>query len=755
MALQVKNLFHLKDPNLTGKLISAYGVIIHIHNDHFILQDYTTFEEQTNLNTIECKIDDISHLKIGSYVKVTGILHSEDIFTYFIQSSEIQFVTKEETDNALNEIKLGFFDYDYLHNFEKDSAQAMHDFLQEHAYLSGFKLAITHSLNQASSKLRCYMHGKNGKNPDLNSDCPFFINITKFKAGELDKWHVTNVLNVHNHKLNPDFFAHKLLTKEQKEYVNLLHSQFIPPNKIAVLLLKKYNIKLSREQISYVSAVEYDKIAGKKTAETEDLEKYMQLINGKSYTFPPENDKSAVKIRQGIATFTKNELDSLKNFGDFISIDPTYAALSTHWIIIPITLIGLDRELKSGGLIFTSNSKSETFQWILDLFVNILPTKETLKTIISDEDSGLDGAFTLTKNQDCLEEFKEKVLKLNRIICSWHKTKNFIKQLTSLKLEKKEYQRFLSLFKIMLKCRDEKVHEECYSELCKNPLLKEYINKCVDPIMNNISKCKFTGFNGGYQSSSISEASNSRLKKLLPTKQLTLKEVREILITAEELTQTSKRFIKGRKLHKMRSPQVLEIMKIFQVSQVISEAICGSINKANRLQIIFDDEKGEALVSDVIKDGEISFVEKFVVSDEGCTCKKQNQVGLPCSHFIQFLLKKRINIYQAIKVNERWVDNFTKVPILPSFSQIKKSNKILQTPPCDERERYILLRAKCMSLITKAAQTQSSYEMVDKMLSDIEMKIDKNEPVIIDDTAARPGRPKKQINLANENNNKK
>lgn len=50
-----------------------------------------------------------------------------------------------------------------------------------------------------------------------------------------------------------------------------------------------------------------------------------------------------------------------------------------------------------------------------------------------------------------------------------------------------------------------------------------------------------------------------------------------------------------------------------------------------------------------------------------------------------------------------------------------------------------------MSLITKAAQTQSSYEMVDKMLSDIEMKIDKNEPVIIDDTAARPGRPKSKL----------
>ena len=39
------------------------------------------------------------------------------------------------------------------------------------------------------------------------------------------------------------------------------------------------------------------------------------------------------------------------------------------------------------------------------------------------------------------------------------------------------------LFKVMLQCRDEKEHAECYSKLCKNPHLKEYINKYVDPIL--------------------------------------------------------------------------------------------------------------------------------------------------------------------------------------------------------------------------------------------------------------------------------
>ena len=106
----------------------------------------------------------------------------------------------------------------------------------------------------------------------------------------------------------------------------------------------------------------------------------------------------------------------MTNYGDFISIDPTFASLSTHWTIIPITTIWIDRELRSGGLIFTSNTRSETFQWILNLFVNILPCKDKLNTIISDEDSGKDGAFILTRNQNDDLTFKEKVM----LYSNWH-----------------------------------------------------------------------------------------------------------------------------------------------------------------------------------------------------------------------------------------------------------------------------------------------------------------------------------------------
>lgn len=738
------SLYYVKDPRLVGKLVSVNGAIVHISKGKFILQDYTSLEDRTHLIALECRTDDIACLEIGSYARVTGILNSETIVDYYIQCTEIKFITKEEADDAMNEIKLGFFDQDYIKQYEKNTAQELRDFLQVHAYLAGFKLVAKHSLNQPSVKLRCYLHGKNGKNPDLNTDCPFFVNITRFKDEGIDKWHVTKVFNSHNHNLNPEIFAHKNLPKEQIDFIQMLSAQFIPPIKIAALFRSKFKYDLSREQISYVATADSERSKAKIT-ETVDLEDYMKTINGVSYIYPPENN-SPVKIRQGIATFTKEELSSLTNYGDFISIDPTFASLTTHWVIIPITTIGSEREIRSGGLIFTSNIKSETFRWIIDLFINVLPTKDILRTMISDEDSGLDGAFTLIKNEDDIEEFKEKVSHLNRIICSWHKTQNFLKQLTSLKLDKKERERLLSIFKIMIKSRDEAVCDECYSELCKNENIKEYLDKCVKPILCNVSKSKFTGFCGGYQSSSISEASNSRLKKLLPTRQVTLKEVRQMLITAEEMTMISKRFIKGRKQHKMRNPQVLDIMKNFHVSQVIAEAISGSITKANdseKLSIKYDAGKDQAVVTDTIKDNEISYAEHFTVTESGCTCKKQIQVGIPCSHFIKFLIEKKKNIYDFIKINERWIDHFKNTPSLLQSRLSITTKKILQTPPCDEKDRYVLLKSKCLNLIAKAAQTQSSYELVDSMLDEIETKMNGKNMYIFDDTASRPGRPKK------------
>lgn len=222
-----------------------------------------------------------------------------------------------------------------------------------------------------------------------------------------------------------------------------MHTRICLKNRLILYKCCPLNL-LSREQISYVAANDSKRSKAKKIAETVDLENYMKSIKGVSFIYQPEDN--TVKIRQDIATFTEEELCSLANYDDFISIDPIFASLTTHWVIIPITTIGPEREIRRGGLMFTSNITSETFQWIIDLFINVLPTKDILKTMISDEDSGLDGAFTLIKNEDGIEEFKEKVSHLNLIIWPWHKTQNFLEQLTMLKLDKKERERLLSIF---------------------------------------------------------------------------------------------------------------------------------------------------------------------------------------------------------------------------------------------------------------------------------------------------------------------
>ena len=84
--------------------------------------------------------------------------------------------------------------------------------------------------------------------------------------------------------------------------------------------------------------------------------------------------------------------------------------------------------------------------------MDVLPCKDIL-----DEDSGLDGAFALTRIEKDNLNFKEKVLALNRVICSWHKIKNFLKQINTLKVDKNERERLIKLLKMKVKCRDKKV----------------------------------------------------------------------------------------------------------------------------------------------------------------------------------------------------------------------------------------------------------------------------------------------------------
>jgi hypothetical protein len=59
-----------------------------------------------------------------------------------------------------------------------------------------------------------------------------------------------------------------------------------------------------------------------RTAETEELEENVRSIGGQCCV--RKNDRDGVAIRTAVATFTKQDIEDLANFGDLVAIDPTF-----------------------------------------------------------------------------------------------------------------------------------------------------------------------------------------------------------------------------------------------------------------------------------------------------------------------------------------------------------------------------------------------------------------------------------------------
>ena len=84
-------------------------------------------------------------------------------------------------------------------------------------------------------------------------------------------------------------------------------------------------------------------------------------------------------------------------------------------------------------------------------------------------------------------------------------------------MTKDHQEKHLNTFKVMIKTLDEEVCQSCFCELYNELPLKSYIDNEDKPILNFIAKSHISGFNGGYQSSSISESykKTASLKKNL------------------------------------------------------------------------------------------------------------------------------------------------------------------------------------------------------------------------------------------------
>ena len=501
------------------KNIETRGYVTRVFPPNNIeIQEVSRSLKENNLMpfTIRVHYDKYEIIDCGQYVKVTGIPKiiqhkGSHVALLYIECSDITIITEDEADLSRNEFCDTFFTDRQLKDMKADDYSDLLKAFRMHANDEGFELVCLNSASDGKLRLRCHLHSLKGKNPLLNTACPFFINIRRNKDSITKKffWKVATTSLQHNHQKDPFVYIHKVLNVDLKKIIVSMVNNGVDTQLVAKIVHENYNHFISSQQISDICRKDKKIKLCQRIAESEELRLYMESTNGHFLYDDKDLDKKENVVRRKVfATFTQEEYNNLKEYGDFVSIDPTFCLMSSKWSVIPLTVIGSEREIRSGGIIFASSNSHKIFRWILSILVNDLPSKDKIHTICSDDDLGLAGAYSETLCLENKTDVDQKILQLNRVICFWHKIENFVRFVATLQLPQNEEKKVISYFRIMGMTRDEKVLEECHNKLSENEKIKQYLLENVDEKIDIIAKSRINYFTCGYNTSSISESTN-------------------------------------------------------------------------------------------------------------------------------------------------------------------------------------------------------------------------------------------------------
>lgn len=374
----------------------------------------------------------------------------------------------------------------------------------------------------------------------------------------------------HNHPINPISFVHCIINDDTKNVIKNMSKANINSTKISEFLFYDKNINITATQVSSITA---PKIQKEQNLETDLLINKMENEKGSYFVFPPE-EIGKTNYRRGVATFTQEEMKNLHNFGDFVCIDPTYRGLKNNWTMISISLIGRNRELRSGGIVFCSNVTSDIFEWIMKLLAYKLPSSNMIKTICLDDDLMLNSTYHNLKNDP-------KCTKIARIVCIWHKLCLFTDIVNQMSIPKAEKDILIHKFDELVFTKNTEKCLTLISELKKFDNINEFFNKSFKDRLGTSTKA-FTKnvWSLGYLSNIFSECNNSNIKNLCGSHLLSLVDMRNIITRADQRRMMNREYFKGRNLCKISDKRIFEFMKEFNIERRISESIIGSLQKA-------------------------------------------------------------------------------------------------------------------------------------------------------------------------------
>lgn len=683
-------------------------------------------------------------VEISSYVKLTGRIRTlgpkagSSRIVFVVET--IGYISKEDAFED-RPCEATWFNENNLKALQLCSEDMLQR-LNSQAAKEGFKLVHKKSLKEPHITFRCYQHSFYGKKEKLNAGCHFQISISRSNTSNL--YHVTKFNTSHEHLLNPLLFAHHALDSNTHKLLTALLSSHVKIPQVISVLSHHCHVDLSASQVRCLARGFRRNI---KVSESTDLYDSVVAKGGQAFYLQHEDPEGNVH-RSGVATFNKMELETLQKYGDFIAIDPTFSPMSSEWTIIPLTAVTSERKIASAGIIFVSNTKGTTFLWILQLLLTVLPCRDRLATLCSDDDVGLEGAFHLAAECDD-EVFKEKVGSLKRIICFWHKSVNFCNYIQTLGLTHSEKTKALELFRFVGMSRNEDFVNKCIGRLrMLHVKIGEYLDRNIVPKLESISKA-FIGhhFTAGYNTSSLAESHNSALKSFVQGQMMTLVEMRDAVDELQRQQTVNDSYIRGRKPHREENAQLLDAMMTYGISKRVAQSIVGSDQKSNKITCR---RRGPSYVmEEEVKLGENETeIIRYELSGRKriCPCCKLEQTGIPCSHILRLLKEQGVPLTPDL-IHQRWITE-----------NVSTTDQVIETLPPPEliREivandqqggvqsvtgRYVLLLSQGRDLAQIASKSAETFKKVSDTLKELEDELlHPKTSTPIDDHGVRPGR---------------
>lgn len=532
---------------------------------------------------------------------------------------------------------------EFLQDLKFDNNRDLFDHLKIEALKSGFDIASRQPLAGLYGSFYCTRGGRVRRAKTSKCGCTFQFKSTTGSDGKVHI-RIDETLELkHNHELVPALFAHRIVEKDTKNMINELHAVGVKPMQIKGYLEQKGN-HFSTLQIQYV--IRRAEIATFQTESEELIEFVNQEANALTRVF--EREIEGRVHRFAVLTFTAEELDNLKRFGDVLFIDGTMANLRMRWEVLPITGVDEHRELVSCGIMYASVTNEEVLTWLLSELWRILEPLGILRTLVTDEDAAFAAAFDEMLRG--VNDGTDQHVILRHVLCALHKQRNFTQKLQKCGLSHNLRVEALDLFRSVCYHTNNAYAEHCLQrlkELC--PKLRKYIEKRIVGTLPQFARSYMTGvYTNGYNTTSPAESMNNLLKQGMTT-----------LMSLRESRQHFNNMLANHK----ENCALRHIRRLVPVTQdgYMPVELYRQLGAKMALKLAKQTESADKIVTEQIEDPlythrawhrdheDIS----YRLSDADCECNTLSFLGIPCSHLIKHYMAQGKD-FPVHLINERW-----------------------------------------------------------------------------------------------------